>query len=171
VALIKGEINPEEAILVRVHSECLTGDVFGSARCDCGWQLQSALDILSKEGGVLIYMQQEGRGIGLANKIKAYALQDDGLDTVEANHRLGFKADHREYGIGSQILSQLGIKKMRVLTNNPKKIYGIGGYDIEVVSREPSEMKATKENIAYLRAKRDKLGHILSLKSTCDEAS
>ena len=163
VALIRGDIDPEKPLLVRVHSECLTGDVFGSARCDCGWQLHSALRMIAKEGGVLVYMQQEGRGIGLANKIKAYALQDDGLDTVEANHHLGFKADHREYGICSQILSTLGVKKMRLLTNNPRKIYGINAYNLEIVSREPIEMLPTKENIAYLHTKRDKLGHLLNL--------
>ena len=162
IALISGDIDPEEPVLVRVHSECLTGDTFGSTRCDCGWQLNSALRKIGQEGGVLLYMKQEGRGIGLSNKIKAYALQDDeGMDTVEANHHLGFKADHRDYGVGSQILRSLGVKKMRLLTNNPRKVYGIRGYGLEIVSREPIEMLPTKDNVKYLRTKRDKLGHML----------
>lgn len=161
VALIRGDINPENEILVRVHSECLTGDVFGSARCDCGWQLQSALQKIGQEGGVLLYMRQEGRGIGLASKIKAYALQEQGHDTVEANHLLGYAADHRDYGIGSQILRYLNVRKMRLLTNNPRKIYGISGYGLEIVSVGPIEMPATKENLSYLQTKRDKMGHFL----------
>lgn len=165
VALIKGEIDPDQATLVRVHSECLTGDVFASDRCDCGWQLHSALAQIAKEGGVLVYMSQEGRGIGLANKIKAYALQDEGYDTVEANKKLGFADDHRDYGIGSQILSALNIKKMRLLTNNPRKIYGISGYGLDIVSREPIQMQPSKDNISYLNTKRDKLGHLLDLES------
>lgn len=165
VALIKGEIDPDQATLVRVHSECLTGDVFASDRCDCGWQLHSALAQIAKEGGVLLYMSQEGRGIGLANKIKAYALQDQGYDTVEANKKLGFADDHRDYGIGSQILSALNIKKMRLLTNNPRKIYGISGYGLDIVSREPIQMQPSKDNISYLNTKRDKLGHLLDLES------
>ncbi len=163
VALIKGDIDAEKPTLVRVHSECLTGDVFGSARCDCGWQLNAALAQIAQEGGVLLYMHQEGRGIGLGNKIKAYALQDNGLDTVEANHHLGFKADNREYGIGSQILRTLGIKKMRLLTNNPRKIFGINGFELDIVSREPIEMQPTLENMNYLSTKKEKLGHILTL--------
>lgn len=163
IALIKGEINPDDPVLVRVHSECITGDTFGSTRCDCGWQLRSALTKIGKEGGVLLYMHQEGRGIGLGNKIKAYALQDQGLDTVEANHKLGFKADHRDYGIGSQILRFLGIKKMRLLTNNPRKIHGIDGYNLEIVGREPIEAVPNKENRRYLETKKHKLGHLLDL--------
>ena len=161
MALIRGDINPENEILVRVHSECLTGDVFGSALCDCGWQLQSALQKIGQEGGVLLYMRQEGRGIGLASKIKAYALQEQGHDTVEANHLLGYAADHRDYGIGSQILRYLNVRKMRLLTNNPRKIYGISGYGLEIVSVGPIEMPATKENLSYLQTKRDKMGHFL----------
>ncbi len=168
--LIKGDIDPDKPTLVRVHSECLTGDVFNSTRCDCGWQLQSAMGKISEEGGVLLYMHQEGRGIGLGNKIKAYALQDtEGLDTVEANHRLGFKTDHRDYGIGSQILSYLGVKKMRLLTNNPKKIHGIDGYGIDIVSREPIEMLPHKNNLRYLQTKRDKMGHLLNLTDALEE--
>lgn len=162
VALVKGEIAEDKTCLVRVHSECLTGDVFGSNRCDCGWQLRSALARIAEEGGVLLYMKQEGRGIGLVNKIKAYALQDKGMDTVEANHHLGFAADHRDYGIGSQILRKLGIRKMRLLTNNPRKVYGISGYGLEIETREPIEMIPTADNISYLTTKRDKLGHLLN---------
>jgi 3,4-dihydroxy 2-butanone 4-phosphate synthase/GTP cyclohydrolase II len=152
----------EEAVLVRVHSECLTGDVFGSLRCDCEPQLHQALEILSKEPrGVLLYLRQEGRGIGLANKLKAYRLQDEGLDTVEANRALGFPADLREYGIGAQILHFLGVRRMRILTNNPKKIHGLGGYGLELVGQEPLFAEPNPRNIKYLETKRAKLGHLL----------
>ena len=162
VALVKGEVAGEENVLVRVHSECLTGDVFHSLRCDCGEQLEHALRRIEIEGqGVLLYLSQEGRGIGLLNKLKAYELQEQGLDTVEANLRLGFAADVREYGIGSQILSDLGLSTIRVLTNNPKKISGISGFGLEVVEQVPIEVIPNAENRGYLDAKRDKLGHSL----------
>ncbi|MCF8055394.1 MAG: bifunctional 3,4-dihydroxy-2-butanone-4-phosphate synthase/GTP cyclohydrolase II [Desulfocapsa sp.] len=164
LALVKGEINPEEKILVRVHSECLTGDVFGSTRCDCGDQLHAAMRMIDQEGsGVVLYMRQEGRGIGLVNKLKAYTLQDEGLDTVEANRKLGFKADLRDYGIGAQILRDLGVKKMGLLTNNPKKIVGLEGYGIEVVARYPIEMEVCDENKGYLQCKRDRMGHLIEV--------
>ena len=166
VALVMGDIDPEEEIMVRVHSECLTGDVFASARCDCGPQLHAAMEMVAREGrGVILYMRQEGRGIGLVNKLKAYNLQDEGLDTVEANTHLGFKPDLRDYGIGAQILRDLGVRKMRLLTNNPKKIIGLEGYGLEVVSRLPIEVPPGEESRRYLSTKRDKMGHLLKL---CD---
>ncbi|MBW2063837.1 MAG: bifunctional 3,4-dihydroxy-2-butanone-4-phosphate synthase/GTP cyclohydrolase II [Deltaproteobacteria bacterium] len=164
LALVKGEISPEKEILVRVHSQCLTGDVFGSYRCDCGAQLERAMEMVQAEGlGVILYMQQEGRGIGLANKLKAYALQDQGRDTVEANEELGFKADLRDYGVGAQILSALGVRKMRLMTNNPKKIVGLEGYGLEITGRVPIEIKPRPENMKYLITKCQKLGHILNI--------
>lgn len=162
VALVKGEISPEDEVLVRVHSECLTGDAFSSKRCDCGEQLHKAMNLIKKEGkGVLLYMRQEGRGIGLANKIKAYALQDEGMDTVEANVKLGFKPDLRDYGIGAQMLVNLGVHKMRLITNNPKKLIGLEGYGLSVVDRVPLETKAHEKNLKYLTTKKKKMGHIL----------
>jgi len=164
LALIKGELDPNKPALVRVHSECLTGDVFGSQRCDCGAQLHTAMKMLDKEGsGVIVYMHQEGRGIGLINKLKAYALQDEGRDTVEANEELGFKSDLREYGIGAQILVDLGIHKIRLMTNNPKKIIGLEGYGLEVVDRVPIEIDAHDKNREYLKAKKKKMGHMLNV--------
>lgn len=162
LALIKGELNPEQPTLVRVHSECLTGDVFGSMRCDCGDQLHASMKRIDEEGaGVILYMRQEGRGIGLVNKLKAYALQDDGQDTVEANETLGFSADLRDYGIGAQMLADLGIRKIRLMTNNPKKIVGLEGYGLEIVERVPIMVEAHRSNIKYLTTKREKLGHML----------
>ena len=166
IALVKGEIGPEDTVLVRVHSQCLTGDVFGSKRCDCEEQLHTAMAMVEKEGkGVIVYMRQEGRGIGLVNKLRAYCLQDTGKDTVEANEALGFKADMRDYGIGAQILADLGLHKIRLMTNNPRKIIGLEGYGIKVVERVPIETKPLQENIEYLRAKVKKMGHLLSIKS------
>jgi 3,4-dihydroxy 2-butanone 4-phosphate synthase/GTP cyclohydrolase II len=162
VALVKGEIHPEEEILVRVHSQCLTGDAFGSLRCDCGPQLHRAMEMVRDAGrGVILYIRQEGRGIGLSNKIKAYTLQEQGYDTVEANEQLGFKPDLRDYGIGAQILASMGIKKIRLMTNNPKKIVGLEGYGLSIVERVPIEIRANRDNLNYLTTKRDKLGHLL----------
>ena len=163
LALVKGEIKNEDAVLVRVHSECLTGDVFASKRCDCGEQLHRAMEMIHEEGqGVVLYMRQEGRGIGLVNKLKAYELQDKGLDTVEANIKLGFKPDLRDYGIGAQILVDLGVRKMRLMTNNPKKIVGLEGYGLKAVERVPMETNPHEKNLIYLKTKKKKLGHILN---------
>jgi 3,4-dihydroxy 2-butanone 4-phosphate synthase/GTP cyclohydrolase II len=162
LALVKGEISPEKEIMVRVHSECLTGDVFSSYRCDCGEQLKKAMSMVQQEGlGVILYLLQEGRGIGLANKLKAYALQDNGLDTVEANEELGFDADLRDYGVGAQILAALGVRKMRLITNNPKKIVGLEGYGLQVTGRVPIEIEPRPENVKYLLTKCQKLGHLM----------
>jgi len=167
VALVKGEIRPDDPVLVRVHSECLTGDAFGSLRCDCGEQLDAAMKMIQEEGrGIILYMRQEGRGIGLKNKIRAYALQDDeGLDTVQANQRLGFPPDLRDYGVGAQILVDLGVRKMRLLTNNPGKRAGIEGYGLHIVERVPLEIQPNARNLDYLRTKKEKLGHVLHLMS------
>jgi 3,4-dihydroxy 2-butanone 4-phosphate synthase/GTP cyclohydrolase II len=162
VALVQGEIKPGEEILVRVHSECLTGDAFGSLRCDCGPQLHRAMEMVQEAGkGVILYIRQEGRGIGLKNKIDAYTLQEQGLDTVEANEKLGFKPDLRDYGIGAQILAGLGLSKIRLMTNNPKKIVGLEGYGLTIVERVPIEIVPNHNNLRYLAAKKDKLGHLL----------
>ncbi|MFO8165766.1 MAG: bifunctional 3,4-dihydroxy-2-butanone-4-phosphate synthase/GTP cyclohydrolase II [Thermodesulfobacteriota bacterium] len=164
LALVKGEIKPDKDILVRVHSECLTGDVFGSYRCDCGDQLKKSLTMIDQEGlGVVVYLRQEGRGIGFANKLKAYALQDKGFDTVEANQELGFKPDLRDYGVGAQILVVLGVRRMRIMTNNPKKIIGLEGYGLTVTGRVPIEIPPRPENVRYLLTKCEKLGHIMSI--------
>jgi 3,4-dihydroxy 2-butanone 4-phosphate synthase/GTP cyclohydrolase II len=164
IALVKGEIDPEKPVIVRVHSECLTGDIFGSLRCDCGDQLHKAMEKIEEEGtGVLLYIRQEGRGIGLVNKLKAYALQDQGLDTVEANEKLGFKPDMRDYGMGAQILVDLGVRKMRLLTNNPKKMVGLDGYGLSIVEQVPIEIKPNEYNKGYLECKRLKMGHLLNV--------
>ena len=164
VALVKGDISKFDDVLVRVHSECLTGDIFMSNRCDCGPQLHAALKQIEKEGkGVLVYMRQEGRGIGLVNKLKAYAIQDTGLDTVEANEKLGFAPDLRDYGIGAQILRDIGVEKMRIMTNNPRKLVGLEGYGLEITGRFPLEIESVEENHQYLLTKKNKLGHILGI--------
>ena len=172
IAIIKGEISTNEPVLVRVHSECLTGDLLGSLRCDCGDQLHTALQMIENQGrGILLYMRQEGRGIGLANKIKAYALQEHGKDTVEANEVLGYKPDLRDYGIGAQILFELGVRKILLLTNNPKKIVGLEGYGLRVVERIPIEIHPNANNLKYLATKRDKLGHLILLDNHQDQNS
>ena len=165
IALIKGEIGPEPSVLVRAHSQCLTGDTFGSTRCDCGEQLRQSMSLIEKEGrGVILYiLNHEGRGIGLTNKIRAYAIQDGGADTVEANARLGFKPDQRDYGIGAQILVALGIRKIRLITNNPRKFVGLAGYGLEIIERIPLEIPPNEANVHYLRPKKEKMGHILDL--------
>ena len=164
IAMVKGEIDSDKPVLVRVHSECLTGDIFGSLRCDCGDQLLKSMEMMDKEGsGVFLYIRQEGRGIGLVNKLKAYALQDQGFDTVEANEELGFKADLRNYGIGAQILVDIGVKKMRLLTNNPKKMVGLEGYGLSIIKQVPIEIKPNEFNKGYLECKKLKMGHLLNI--------
>jgi len=167
LALIKGEWDEDDSVLVRVHSSCMTGDIFGSCRCDCGPQLHQAMHMIEKEGkGVIVYMNQEGRGIGLLNKLKAYKLQEEGFDTVEANEKLGFSADQRDYGIGAQILRSLGVKKMKLLSNNPKKRTGLIGYGLEVTDNIPLEIESNKHNQLYLETKKNKLGHNLKMGNT-----
>ncbi len=171
VALVMGDWQPDESVMVRVHSQCFTGDIFGSLRCDCGHQVEQALKAIADEGkGVFLYMRQEGRGIGLHNKIRAYHLQDGGLDTVEANEKLGFEPDLRNYGIGAQILSDLGVRKIRLLTNNPQKIVGLSGFDLEVVERVPMPVEVTDQNVRYLRAKKEKLGHMIGLDNSASDS-
>src|SRR5699024_6074368 len=163
IALVKGDIETAEPVLLRVHSECLTGDVFGSNRCDCGDQLQTSLELIEQAGrGILLYMRQEGRGIGLINKLKAYALQEVGYDTVEANHKLGFQADHRDYSVAAQMVKDLGVHHVQILTNNPHKVASLKQYGIHVSERVPLQIPMKKENTAYLRTKTEKLGHLLS---------
>ncbi|MCG2755203.1 MAG: bifunctional 3,4-dihydroxy-2-butanone-4-phosphate synthase/GTP cyclohydrolase II [Desulfobacteraceae bacterium] len=167
IAMVKGTIDPDKPVLVRVHSECLTGDIFGSLRCDCGDQLHKSMEMIEKEGaGVLLYIRQEGRGIGLVNKLKAYALQDQGLDTVEANKKLGFKSDLRNYGIGAQILAHIGVRKMRLLTNNPKKLIGLEGYGLSIVEQVSIEITPNEFNRSYLECKKLKMGHLLNIDAT-----
>jgi 3,4-dihydroxy 2-butanone 4-phosphate synthase/GTP cyclohydrolase II len=169
LAIVKGDVSGKKDVLVRAHSSCLTGDVFGSLRCDCGEQVALALKKIEEEGlGVLLYMQQEGRGIGLTNKLKAYALQDDGLDTVEANVKLGFKPDLRDYGIGAQILADLGLTSIRILTNNPKKIIALRGYGLHITDTVSIEIEPNEFNRKYLKVKRDKLGHLITVKEEKD---
>jgi len=164
IAMVKGEIEPQNPVLVRVHSECLTGDIFSSQRCDCGTQLHNAMEKMAEEGvGVLLYIRQEGRGIGLVNKIKAYALQDQGMDTVQANEELGFKPDLRNYGIGAQILVDLGVRKMRLMTNNPKKMVGLEGYGLSIIDQVPIEVPPNEHNRCYLECKKLKMGHLLNI--------
>ena len=161
LAFTRGDISPDESTLVRVHSECLTGDVFQSQRCDCGGQLDSAMRQIAEEGGVLLYLRQEGRGIGLPAKIHAYKLQEQGLDTIEANEKLGYGSDLRDYGMGAQILCDLGVKKIRLLTNNPKKIIGLEGYDLEITQQIPLSLPANEHNEKYLQTKKNRMGHTL----------
>ncbi|HEU0054377.1 MAG TPA: GTP cyclohydrolase II, partial [Longimicrobium sp.] len=170
VALVHGDVEGRADVLVRMHSKCLTGDVFHSLRCDCGPQLHAAMERIIRAGrGVIVYLDQEGRGIGLINKLRAYNLQDQGLDTVEANEKLGFRPDLRDYGIGAQILLDLGLKTIRILTNNPKKIVGIDGYGLSVTGQVPLEVEPNPHNLGYLATKRDKLGHLLPAESPIDE--
>jgi len=162
--MVKGNIDPDKEVMVRVHSECLTGDVFGSYRCDCGEQLKRAMEMVQEEGlGVILYLHQEGRGIGLVNKLKAYKLQDEGFDTVEANEQLGFDPDLRDYGVGAQILVALGVRKMKLITNNPRKIIGLEGYNLQVTGRVPIEIEPRPENRKYLLTKCQKLGHLMNV--------
>ena len=164
LAIFKGEWEEKEPILVRVHSSCITGDIFGSCRCDCGPQLQESMRKIEKEGkGIIVYMNQEGRGIGMMNKLKAYKLQEEGYDTIEANEKLGFKPDQRDYGIGAQILRDMGVSKMRLMSNNPQKRTGLIGYGLEIVENVPLEIKSNKHNELYMKTKRDKMGHTLKL--------